>query len=103
MRKDGQRKTVPHHHSRTQAKLTRHQLLSLSPFASGTNKSLPAANQEGTALFSVPRDTVGTGTGSGPRGKKKGDGEIWEVTEKGSGQRKENPSVTSLDIFKPSC
>ena len=41
------------------------------PVWSGTNKSLPAANQEGTALFSVPRDTVGTGTGSGPRGKKK--------------------------------
>ena len=42
------------------------------------------------------------GTGSGPK-EKKGDGEMWEVTEKGSGWRKENPSVTSLDIFKPSC
>lgn len=47
-----------------------------APLPSGTNKSLPAANQEGTALFSVPRDSVGTGTGSGPREKERRWGDL---------------------------
>lgn len=67
-------------------KLTRCQLLSLTPFASGTKKLLLMANQESIALFS--KFTSCYWDGGTDRSREGKEEEIWEGADKGSGEEK---------------